>query len=129
MLKILMVDDEPDAEQLFRQNFRREIRKNQYEFIFAQSGQEALNALTGPDAPGVILLLSDINMPGMTGLELLDHVQKQTPELKVFMITAYGDPDTEADAKKRGAERLISKPVDFEQLKSTLADLSQEIIG
>ena len=124
MLKVLMVDDEPDAELLFRQNFRREIRKHTYEFLFAQSGDQALEILGGKEFPGELVLLSDINMPGMTGLELLDVVKQRTPQLPVIMITAYGDADTERDAKRRGAAQLVSKPVDFEYLKAELAELS-----
>ena len=124
MLKVLMVDDEPDAELLFRQNFRREIRKHTYEFLFAQSGDQALEILGSKEFPGELVLLSDINMPGMTGLELLDVVKQRTPQLPVIMITAYGDADTERDAKRRGAAQLVSKPVDFEHLKAELAELS-----
>jgi CheY-like chemotaxis protein len=123
MLKVLMVDDEPDAELLFRQNFRREIRKEHYEFLFAQSADQALDMLERETSPGVMALLSDINMPGMSGLELLDVVKQKIPDLPVIMITAYGDAGTEADAKKRGAAQLVSKPVDFTKLKSELAEL------
>lgn len=119
-----MVDDEPDAEMLFRQNFRREIRKNEYLFLFAQSGNQALTLLESDDAEGVIVVLSDINMPGMTGLELLDVVKEKQPDLPVIMITAYGDAGTEYDAKGRGAKQLISKPVDFGSLKSAISSLS-----
>jgi len=124
MLKVLMVDDEPDAEQLFRQNFRREIRKNTYKFQFAQSGDQALEILGSKENTDELVLLSDINMPGMTGLELLDVVKRRTPKLLVIMITAYGDADTERDAKRRGAAQLVPKPVDFEYLKAELAVLS-----
>ena len=106
MLKVLMVDDEPDAELLFRQNFRREIRKKSYEFLFAQSADQALQVLENEKSPSVMAVLSDINMPGMTGLELLDAVKQNTPDLPVIMITAYGDAGTENDAKKRGAAHL-----------------------
>ncbi|AXI42603.1 response regulator [Sulfitobacter sp. SK011] len=126
MLKVLMVDDEPDAELLFRQNFRREIRKHIYEFLFAQSGNQALEILGRKEFPGELVLLSDINMPGMTGLELLDEVKQRTPKLPVIMITAYGDADTEHDAKRRGAVQLVSKPVDFEYLKAKLTELSAQ---
>jgi two-component system, response regulator, stage 0 sporulation protein F len=124
MFKVLMVDDEPDAELLFRQNFRREIRKQTYEFLFAQSGDQALEILDDNKMREELVLLSDINMPGMTGLELLDVVKRRTPKLPVIMITAYGDADTERDAIRRGAAQLVSKPVDFEYLKAELADLS-----
>ena len=124
MLRVLMVDDEPDAELLFRQNFRREIRKHIYEFLFAQSGDQALEILDSNELREELVLLSDINMPGMTGLELLDVVKQRSPKLPVIMITAYGDADTERDAIRRGAAQLVSKPVDFEYLKAELAELS-----
>lgn len=127
MLKVLMVDDEPDAELLFRQNFRREIRKKDYEFLFAQSADEALQMLASESSPEVMVLLSDINMPGMTGLDLLDVVSRNKPDLPVIMITAYGDAGTESDAKRRGAVQLVSKPVDFLHLKTELADLSGRV--
>ena len=121
--RILMVDDEPDAELLFRQNFRREMRKETYEFMFAQSGKEALTLLEGENKPEVLVVLSDINMPGMTGVELLDQVKKHWPDLPVIMITAYGDAGTEAQVKDKGATRLVSKPVDFAHLKELLENM------
>lgn len=124
-IRVLMVDDEPDAELLFRQNFRREIRKSQYEFLFAQSGEDALQLLDRADGPSVVVVLSDINMPGMKGTELLDHVKQRWPDLPVIMITAYGDPGTAADVEARGAEGLVAKPVDFAHLKSELAVLAE----
>lgn len=128
-LKILMVDDEPDAEQLFRQNFRREIRKDEYRFLFAQSAQAALDMLGADEAPGVLVVLSDINMPGMTGIELLETVKLTWPDLPVIMITAYGDAGTESSARSKGAHRLVSKPVDFEHLRSVLSGLTSEARG
>ena len=126
MLTILLVDDEPDAEALFQQNFRREIRKRQYDFLFAQSGEEALSKFVEPVAPDVLVLLSDINMPGMTGLELLDQVKAQVPDLPVIMVTAYGDKNTENDALNRGARSLVTKPVDFGLLKGMLSSIIGE---
>jgi two-component system, response regulator, stage 0 sporulation protein F len=117
-ITILMVDDEPDAELLFRQKFRREIRRSEIEFYFAQSGEGALTLLQDENAPTVLLVLSDINMPGMSGMELLLKVKKQSPNLPVIMITAYGDEKTEAEAKTKGADQLISKPIDFDRLKT-----------
>lgn len=117
---ILMVDDEPDAEVLFRQNFRKEIRKKELIFHFAQSGSDALDLICGDDAPLILLLLSDINMPGMSGMDLLSEVKSRKPELPVIMITAYGDEKTEAEAKAKGADQLVAKPVDFNFLKATL---------
>ncbi len=119
--RILMVDDEPDAQELFRQNFRREIRKGVYSFDFAISGEAALEVLKGQTPPRVGLVLSDINMPGMSGIELLAEIRQTWPELGVFMITAYGDNATEAKARDLGAERFLTKPVDFAVLKDDLS--------
>ncbi len=119
--RILMVDDEPDAQELFRQNFRREIRKGVYSFDFAISGEAALEVLKGQTPPRVGLVLSDINMPGMSGIELLAEIRQAWPELGVFMITAYGDNATEAKARDLGAERFLTKPVDFPVLKDYLS--------
>ncbi len=124
--RILMVDDEPDAQELFRQNFRREIRKGVYSFDFAISGEAALEMLKGQTPPRVVLVLSDINMPGMSGIELLAEIRQTWPELGVFMITAYGDNATEAKARDLGAERFLTKPVDFAVLKD---DLSRTLEG
>ncbi len=119
--RILMVDDEPDAQELFRQNFRREIRRGLYSFDFALSGEAALKVLKGQTSPGVVLVLSDINMPGMSGIELLAEIRETWPELGVFMITAYGDNAIEAKARDLGAERFLTKPVDFAALKDDLS--------
>ena len=119
--RVLMVDDEIDAQELFRQHFRREIRKGLYDFDFAQSGQEALDILRNGTPPEILVLLSDINMPGMSGMELLAEVRKTWPHVGVFMITAYGDPATETEAKTLGASNFFSKPIDFPQLKDDLA--------
>ena len=119
--RVLMVDDEADAQELFRQNFRREIRKGVYEFDFAQSGEEALDILQNGTPPEILVLLSDINMPGMSGMELLAEVRKMWPRIGVFMITAYGDPATETQAKELGAANFFAKPIDFPQLKDDLA--------
>jgi CheY-like chemotaxis protein len=118
---ILMVDDEPDAQDLFRQNFRREIRKGLYDFDFALSGEAALEALRKGEAGAISLVLSDINMPGMSGIDLLAEVREAWPEMPVMMITAYGDAATEARARALGAERLLTKPVDFGDLKQQLS--------
>jgi CheY-like chemotaxis protein len=119
--RILMVDDEPDAQELFRQNFRREIRRGLYSFDFALSGEAALKVLKGQTSPGVVLVLSDINMPGMSGIELLAEIRETWPELGVFMITAYGDNAIEAKARDLGAECFLTKPVDFAVLKDDLS--------
>ncbi len=118
--RILLVDDEPDAQELFRQNFRREIRKGVYDFDYAQSACEALEQLKSANSRKPVMVLSDINMPGMTGVELLDVLKRQWPEIPVFMITAYGDHVTERKVREKGAERLFAKPVDFTALKHEL---------
>jgi len=120
-VRILMVDDEPDAQELFRQNFRREIRNEVYSFDFALSAEAALELLQGHAPPRVVLVLSDINMPGMSGIELLAEIRKTWPEVGVFMITAYGDDATESKARELGAARFMTKPVDFEILKHDLS--------
>ena len=119
--RILMVDDEPDAQELFRQNFRREIRNGVYTFDFALSGEAALELLTGGTPPKVVMVLSDINMPGMSGIELLAEIRKNWPEVGVFMITAYGDGATESRARDLGAIRFLTKPIDFAVLKDDLS--------
>lgn len=123
--RILMVDDEPDAQELFRQNFRREIRKGIYAFDFAMSGEAALDLLKGQEPPEVVLVLSDINMPGMSGIELLATIREFWPDVGVFMITAYGDSATEARARDLGADSFLTKPVDFAILKQDLARIAE----
>ena len=123
--KILMVDDEPDAEILFRQNFRREIRKGLYELMFAGSGDSALEILRTTEIPDFLVVLSDINMPGMTGLEFLDSVKEAWPDLPVIMISAYGDSGMASDAQQRGAATLLPKPVDFSQLWEKLSNIAE----
>lgn len=121
---ILMVDDEPDAQELFRQNFRREIRKGVYDFEFAQSGVEALEVI---EAKPPVVMLSDINMPGMSGIDLLAHVRSAWPDLPVMMITAYGDRGTADRVTEMGAARFLTKPVDFKALKMLLAEISEAL--
>jgi CheY-like chemotaxis protein len=116
-----MVDDEPDAQELFRQNFRREIRRGVYSFDFAQSGREALEVVK---AKAPVLVLSDINMPGMSGIELLAELQAMWPDLPVMMITAYGDAGTETKVRALGTERFLTKPVDFKGLKDLLVQIT-----
>jgi CheY-like chemotaxis protein len=122
--RIMMVDDEPDAQELFRQNFRREIRQGVYSFEFAQSGEEALEIMRSQSPPEIVLVLSDINMPGISGIDLLERIRGNWPEVPVFMITAYGDKATESKAGGLGAQGFLSKPIDFAALK---AELSQAI--
>jgi DNA-binding NtrC family response regulator len=114
---ILVVDDEPDVELLFRQRFRQEVRAGRFSMEFAQSGVSALQRITDIRGAPLILILSDINMPGMSGLDLLPEVKARRPDLPVFMISAYGDGDTVATALARGAARFVTKPVDFPRLK------------
>ncbi len=112
-VRVLVVDDEPDVEALFRQQFRREIREGLYTLDFALSASAALTILEDAGGDKIILLVSDINMPGMSGLDLLPIVKTRRPDLPVFMISAYGDPATMATAMARGADEFLTKPVDF----------------
>ncbi|MEZ0483147.1 response regulator [Fibrella aquatica] len=124
MTHILVVDDEPDVQPLFEQRFRREIRSGAVHMTFASSGEEALQIFT--DRPHeAVLILSDINMPGMSGLELLRHIRTVTPERPpvVMMITAYGDADSHKQAMDLGADDFLAKPLDFNSLKEKLANL------
>jgi DNA-binding NtrC family response regulator len=120
-VRVLVVDDEPDVEALFRQQFRREVAQGLYVLDFALSGEAALNKLDGCIGEQIILLVSDINMPGMSGLDLLPKVKARRPELPVFMISAYGDADRVKTALDRGASKFITKPVDFPQLKEDVS--------
>ena len=120
---ILIVDDEPDVADLFRQRFRREARQGTYVMHFAASGSEALDRLAGEIRPTLIAVLSDINMPGMDGLELLAEIKQRFPDLPVMMVTAYGDDDRRRRASELGAFEFIPKPVDFDQLKAQLRQL------
>jgi len=119
-VSILVVDDEPDVPELFRQRFRREARQGQYVLHFAASGEEALDQLAGEIKPQLIVILSDINMPGMDGLELLRQVKRQRPALPVMMVTAYGDDERRRRAAEYGAVEFVTKPVDFDRLKEQL---------
>ena len=119
-LLILVVDDEPDVETLFRQQFRREMRSGRFSMDFATSAIEALRRVEAADAGSLILLLSDINMPGMTGLELLPRVKAMRPDLPIIMITAYGDAETKRRALDSGAEALLTKPIDFGTLRGKI---------
>ena len=116
-LLVLVVDDEPDVEALFRQQFRRELRADRFAMIFAQSALDALQRIQESASATLILILSDINMPGMSGLELLPKIRAARPDVPVIMITAYGDADTERQAIERGAAGLMTKPIDFSALR------------
>ncbi len=119
-LLILVVDDEPDVEILFRQQFRRDLRAERFTMEFAQSGPQGLEKISQAGDASLILILSDINMPGMTGLELLPQAKALRPDVPVIMITAYGDAETKRKALERGAEALLTKPIDFLALRSEI---------
>jgi CheY-like chemotaxis protein len=120
---ILVVDDEPDVAEMFRQRFRREVRQGTYVLHFAASGEEALDKLADGVRPELIVILSDINMPGMDGLTLLREIKVRRPELPVMMVTAYGDDARRRRAEEAGAFQFLSKPVDFDLLKAELRRL------
>ncbi len=119
-LLILVVDDEPDVEILFRQQFRRELRAGRFTMEFAQSAPEALQKIVNAGEASLILILSDINMPGMTGLELLPKAKALRPDVPVIMITAYGDAETKRNALEAGADTLLTKPIDFVVLRNEI---------
>ncbi|HUK07665.1 MAG TPA: response regulator [Stellaceae bacterium] len=123
-VSILVVDDEPDITDLFRQHFRREAREGTYVLHFAESAQEALDKLAGGIRPQLIVILSDINMPEMDGLALLREIKTRRPDLPVMMVTAYGDDERRRRAREYGAAEFITKPVDFDFLKAQLRQLS-----
>ena len=116
-LLILVVDDEPDVEALFRQQFRRELRVGRFAMEFAQSAPMALQRIGNAGDESLILILSDINMPGMSGLELLPKAKAIRPDVPIIMITAYGDAETKRRALENGAEALLTKPIDFGTLR------------
>ena len=117
---VLVVDDEPDVEELFRQQFRRDLRAQRFAMEFASSAAGALARVASILDQPLILILSDINMPGMTGLEMLPKVKELRPDVPVIMITAYGDPDTKRKAIEGGAEGLLTKPIDFALLREEI---------
>jgi CheY-like chemotaxis protein len=117
---VLVVDDEPDVEALFRQQFRRDLRAQRFIMDFANSAADALARIAGTIEQSLILILSDINMPGMTGLEMLPKVKEIRPDVPVIMITAYGDADTKRKALEGGASGLLTKPIDFTLLRGEI---------
>ena len=119
-LLILVVDDEPDVEILFRQQFRRDLRSGRFTMEFAQSAEAALQCIDDADGVSIILILSDINMPGMTGLELLPKAKAARPNVPVIMVSAYGDAETRRKALEGGAEALFTKPIDFGVLRGEI---------
>ena len=119
-MKILVVDDELDVELLFNQQFRKEIKSGELQAIYAHSGFEALSLLGRSDVADVEMLLSDINMPGMSGYDLLEQVKKNRPELPVYMVSAYHDDNNIKRAIDTGALGLVPKPVDFKSLREII---------
>ena len=124
-VSILVVDDEPDVAELFRQRFRREVRQGVYVLHYAGSGEAALAKLAEGIRPELIVILSDINMPGMEGSTLLAEIKQRWPDLPVMMVTAYGDDERRRRASEYGAAEFITKPVDFDSLKAQLRQLSR----
>jgi CheY-like chemotaxis protein len=126
MIRIMVVDDEKDIEPLFKQRFRNEIKNGDLDFYFAFSAEEALKYLNTARAADIVLILSDINMPGMNGIELLRIIKKDYAHLKVFMITAYDDKEKHEQAFEFGASEYLTKPIDFENLKKTIFSLKNK---
>ena len=120
---VLVVDDEPDVEMLFRQEFRRGLRDNRFKMDFAQSAVSALQRMSDAADDSLILILSDINMPGMSGLELLPKAKAARPDVPVIMITAYDDENTRRRALEGGAKALLTKPIDFVALRMEIDGL------
>ena len=125
-MKFLVVDDERDVEMLFRQKFRKEIRNGLFDFEFAFSGREALDLLENQEPPEVMYIFSDINMPGMSGLELLNKVKQNFPSIPVSMISAYGDSDFHKQAINSGAKEFFTKPINFDSLKQEVEQMIDE---
>jgi CheY-like chemotaxis protein len=117
---VLVVDDESDVEVLFRQQFRRDLRAGRFTIEFAQSAPMALQRITDAAGVSLSLILTDINMPGMSGLELLPKAKAPRPDVPVIMITAYGDAETQRRALESGAEALLTKPIDFKTLRGEI---------
>ena len=128
-VSILVVDDEPDVADLFRQRFRREVRQGDYVMHFAASGEQALERLAGEIEPQLIVILSDINMPGMDGLTLLQEIKQRFPDLPVILMTEFGGEERRRRAAEYGAAEFITKPVDFDQLKAQLRQLQAALVG
>jgi CheY-like chemotaxis protein len=117
---ILVVDDEPEVEELFRQQFRRDLRAGRFVMEFALSATMALQRISETGDRSLILILSDINMPGISGLELLPKAKAMRPDVPIIMITAYGDAETKRKALEKGAEALLTKPIDFGTLRDEI---------
>lgn len=123
LIKIMIVDDEQDIEPLFLQKFKTELKERNVEFHFCFSGESALEFLNNMTSADIVLILSDINMPGMNGLELLRILKEKYPHLKVFMITAYDDEEKHEKAVRFGADEYLTKPIDFDKLKEEIFKL------
>ncbi|MCX6152487.1 MAG: response regulator [Ignavibacteriales bacterium] len=123
-MKILVVDDELDIQSLFKQKFKNELKDEKIEFCFAFSAEDAIKFLNSTSSAEVVLILSDINMPGMTGLELLKVIKEKFPHLKVFMITAYDDEEKHSKAIRYGADKYLTKPIDFDELKNAIISIN-----
>lgn len=117
---VLIVDDELDIEMLFQQRFRRELKEGKFTFRFAHSGEEALKFIESHGAAELVLILSDINMPGMTGMELLKRIREKDGQQKIFLVTAYGDDSSRQEAIAAGADDFVNKPIDFDELKKKM---------
>jgi CheY-like chemotaxis protein len=126
---ILVVDDEPDVADLFRQQFRKELRASRFVMEFAQSAPEALERVGASESPRLVLILSDVNMPGMSGLEMLPRARQARPDVPIIMITAYGDPETRRKAVEAGAAGLFTKPIDFPELRGEIGRRLDEALG
>jgi CheY-like chemotaxis protein len=119
-MKLLVVDDELDVKDMFLQRFRKEIKAGKISLVFAHSGEEAIELLSQIQPMDVVLILSDINMPGMTGFDLLKIVKEKLPALKIFMVSAYGDALNMDKARESGADDFIEKPVNFKLLEEKI---------
>ncbi|MCY4417547.1 MAG: response regulator [Chloroflexi bacterium] len=124
--KVLVVDDEPEVEPMFRQRMRREVRAGLYEFLFARSGRHALEVLD--ENPDVRLVITDLNMPEMNGWQLLDALGELWPDVPSMVVSAYGDDENKKRAKESGAWGFVAKPVDFTELRGKVAE-SMEVGG
>jgi len=116
--QMLVVDDEPDVRDMYRLRMRREVRAGMYQLFFAESGHEALEVLR--ENPGIRLVLTDLSMPGMDGMQLLKALSESWPEVQAIVVSAYGDPARRDEARQRGAKGFVVKPVDFPELKEML---------
>lgn len=126
IVSLMVVDDEPDVAKLFQRRFRQELRDGKYVMHFARSGEEALQLLDTGVEPQVMLILSDINMPGMSGIDLVKETKSRWPSLPVAMITAYGDPENRRQAREAGAVHILTKPIDFHDLKLKIEEMVRD---